>query len=97
MHAYRDGGQIQGRQGPASRYHNGPIVKCYLYIEIDKKRKIREQNNNLVMRRLVQQETVHLLGFILRKESITGLYMIMIDEITIFLINKRSVSTIIIN
>ena len=49
------------------------------------------------MRRLVQQETVHLLGFILRKESITGLYMIMIDEITIFLINKRSVSTIIIN
>lgn len=45
------------------------------------------------MRRLVQQETVHLLGFILRKESITGLYMIMIDEITIFLINKRSVST----
>lgn len=45
------------------------------------------------MRRLVQQETVHLFGFILRKESITGLYMIMIDEITIFLINKRSVST----
>ena len=73
-------------------------IKNHELIQIEaKKRKIREQNSNLVMRRLMQQETVHLFGFILRKESITGLYMIMIDEITIFLINKRSVSTIIIN